>query len=95
MRATALGSARELELLQHTIGTKITLSTEARELLADGVSSTLVTAQVLDWNIAHPGCCEFVSGAFTDANGDGFTAEEGFVDQDGDQVWTPARSPPW
>ena len=91
LRITGGGTARELTLTQHSLELTVTVTTGARELLADGLASCAVTARVTDWADRPIGgvIVKFTAGEpFTDVDGDGFhTAGEPFEDRNDNGGW--------
>lgn len=91
LRITGGGTVRELTLTQHSLSLTVAVSTGARELLADGQATCIVTARVTDWS-GHSidgVIVKFTAGEpFTDVDGDGFHgAGEPFEDRNGNQTW--------
>lgn len=91
LRMTGGGTARELILEQHGLDLTVTVTPEARELLADGISATGVSIRVSDWEGGPVTgvVVKLTAGEeFTDANGDGFhSAGEPFDDADENGEW--------
>jgi hypothetical protein len=92
LRITGAGVFQEIALQQHSLTLVVTLESETRELLADGVSQAAVTVRVQDWSQVP------VSGIvlrctagepFTDANGNGFydSPSEAFEDLNTNGRW--------
>lgn len=75
LKATAAGVSKDLMLYQHPTSVQVRLSADQRELLANGVNSTFVTATVSDWggSSINGVILRFVAGeVFTDVDLDGY-----------------------
>lgn len=75
VRATTAEATADFSVLQHPTSLQVRLSTGEREVLADGVSRTMVQAQVLEWGGSpiKGVIVKFVAGEiFTDVDGDGY-----------------------
>ncbi|MEZ4655334.1 MAG: hypothetical protein R3E12_17520 [Candidatus Eisenbacteria bacterium] len=75
IKATTEGASKDLVLYEHPTSLQVRTFSERRELLADGVSQTLIETTVLDWGgspIAGV-IVRYVAGEpFSDVNGDGY-----------------------
>src|SRR5690606_2794829 len=92
LKATANGVSKDFVIFQHPTSLQVTALSANRELLADGVSSTLVETTVLNWGGSPIGgvIVRYVAGEpFTDVDGDGyFTAGvDSYQDTDGNGRW--------
>lgn len=93
VRATADQVGAELPIQFHPNSLQITLGTQVRELMADGVSTTLVSAVVNDWNgtPVQGIIVRFVAGeSFEDVGGDGeYNPGDPFTDSNQNGRWDP------
>lgn len=98
--------SHEITLDQFALVRVVTLGSETREMLADGVSQTVITASVQEW-INSPGTGWALSPAphlvlyctagepFTDSDLDGYhDPAEDFEDLNGNGLWDPLGSVP-
>lgn len=91
LKATGGGVSSELSITQHSTNLQISLETDVRQMLADGVSQTEVSTSIRDWAGAIvPGVVvKFVAGEpFVDTNADGYYSPgETFTDQNSNGAW--------
>ncbi|MCC7141834.1 MAG: hypothetical protein IT349_06990 [Candidatus Eisenbacteria bacterium] len=75
LKATGLDATADFTLYQHPTTLQVQMEPEGRELLADGVSTVMISVGVLDWGGGSIGgvVVKFVAGEpFTDADKDGY-----------------------